>query len=342
MINKTQFENLTKAVENNQSNHHPYLEGNRLKIHGNIESPISAKQMIELLKAFENNTNIQSLDLAYFKMDEDVVKELQKLLTTNHTIKNLKLSDCNIDKNKITKIAESLARNDTIVNLSLNYSITSDAGNILLDGLSKNDTIKVLDLKNNLLDTDNIQKLAEFVQSSKSLTEIYLAGNKFHESIAQDMPLELVSAFLGKKHLIKNDLDITSSLKNQVYKQENSSATAQNEREDESVFYKFETTENPQTYKVVFKALFEAGIIKITDKNNNNRVTYRLEINEQTLKAFENSGLSSVYHSHIKDTMEQLKASPRKIEEVLEAVIPSSKIHGGTAQSLNQNNDLQK
>ena len=169
-------------------------------IHLNSSSPESTAVIINNL----NKCTVRRLDIYYTSLDSKCVLILSEILKTNKTIKKLRLyssslaggikqvsdslfnnktleqlwlSDVtSITDEDITHLSIMLSSNTTLKELYLTYcNITDNGVQYICEGLTKNQTMTILNINNNPQITSvSTSTIADLIQTSTSLISLYL------------------------------------------------------------------------------------------------------------------------------------------------------------------------
>ena len=174
----------------------------------------TSQSLIPLCTVLTRNTSVQYLDVSRtvpYTDGQTLTDHFSKLLTINMTLASIKLSKCDISDHGASSLAYYLKSNTTLKHLDLSSNkIFSDGAKAFADLLSINSTLEELSLclnkigdigmiaisevlarrntglkklwvTNNAITDSGICALAAALHTNKSLTHLYLWGNKIHE-----------------------------------------------------------------------------------------------------------------------------------------------------------------
>ena len=124
-----------------------------------------------------NNKTLQELVLYNITCitDEDMT-HLSTMLSSNTTLKELHLYNCNITDNGLRYICEGLTKNQTLSTLNIrdNHQITSVSTSTIAD-LIKTTSLRRLDLDNTLLNKDDIKTICTSLTNNTTIRTLYLS-----------------------------------------------------------------------------------------------------------------------------------------------------------------------
>ena len=107
--------------------------------------------------------------------DEDMT-HLSTMLSSNTTLKELHLYNCNITDNGLQYICEGLTKNQTLSTLNIrdNHQITSVSTSTIAD-LIKTTSLRRLDLDNTSLNNDDIKTICISLTNNTTIRTLYLS-----------------------------------------------------------------------------------------------------------------------------------------------------------------------
>lgn len=131
-----------------------------------------------LMKGLSNNESIKILDLQ-FTITKDYMSDLMKSLL-NGNLEYLNLNNCKIDDTSCDSIGLYLSKNFSLKKLDLYSNQIQDEGLIkLLNGLKTNIGLKTLVLLNNKFGNDGCLALKEYLKLNTSLTDLNIRNCQY-------------------------------------------------------------------------------------------------------------------------------------------------------------------
>ena len=126
----------------------------------------TAEAIAHLASGLKLNSNLSDLELLWFMMSDDSLKQIADSLVSKSNLKLVKLYDCGI----------------------------TDPGAILLSkAIRLNNTLQTLELSRNEIDTDGVVAIASALTSNNSLKNLYLSGFWASEEAAEALGAALKS-----------------------------------------------------------------------------------------------------------------------------------------------------
>ena len=173
---------LSEALKTNTSMQQLYI----------CSSPITdgIKQISDAL--FINTTlEVLWLDDVTGIKDDDM-NHLPNVLTSNKSLKVLRLINCNITDNGVRHICEGLGKNQTltILNIRGNPQITSVSTSAIAELLSKTSSLTRLTLQYTSLNDDDIEKICTALAKNTTIEKLELS--KKHEEYCKNLDSRLV------------------------------------------------------------------------------------------------------------------------------------------------------
>ena len=112
--------------------------------------------------------------------DEDMT-HLSTLLATNTTLKVLYLSDCNITDNGVRYICEGLTKNQTLTMLDIgrNHQITSVSTSTIADLIQSTTSLTRLDLDYISLNNDDIKTICTSLTKNTTIQALWLSSQHY-------------------------------------------------------------------------------------------------------------------------------------------------------------------
>ena len=125
-----------------------------------------------------NNKKIEQLVLSSVTdiTDQDIT-HLSTMLSSNTTLKELWLVNCNITDNGVRYICEGLTKNQTVtlLNIGDNHQITSVSTSTIADLIQTTTSLTRLYLYNTSLNNDDIQTICTSLTKSTTIRELCLS-----------------------------------------------------------------------------------------------------------------------------------------------------------------------
>ena len=132
-----------------------------------------------LARYIHSTTSLQELNIGWNDISVDSIDSLCKALSTNSSMRLLYMNDCHLTTSHCVCLGQLLRHpiHCKIEELDLsNCSLTSDAVEVVMSGLSDNHTLRELDLSYNEI------RLATMLKTNSSLETLYLEGCSFDSS----------------------------------------------------------------------------------------------------------------------------------------------------------------
>jgi Ran GTPase-activating protein (RanGAP) involved in mRNA processing and transport len=150
-----------------------------------ITNSVLSRENVQQLKSMlQRNRALESLDLASSDLKSAGLAEIAPALYRNTSIKDLVLADNGLDGIESANVLrELIRRNKTVTRLFICYNCFGEslaAVRSIADGVSRNRTLKLLDLSGCGLDDQGISVLANALASrNASILELNLSSNNF-------------------------------------------------------------------------------------------------------------------------------------------------------------------
>ena len=118
--------------------------------------------------------------------DEDIT-HLSTMLASNTTLKELYLLNCNITDNGIQYICDGLSKNQTLTMLNIggNHKITSVSTSTIADLIQTTTSLTTLDLHDTSLNNDDIKTICTSLPKNTTIRELYLSSQ--HEQYCKNL-----------------------------------------------------------------------------------------------------------------------------------------------------------
>lgn len=140
-------------------------------------SRLGHEEIIVLKNALENNSSLTFLDLGYNHLNHACAQPLRDLLIHNTGLTKLDLSSNSFSKWDTEIFSQTFTINSTLTKLNWTYN---DGGGIEI--LSKNSTLKKLNLCRNRIGHHDVPALCAALRQNTSLTGLNLRGNDINEA----------------------------------------------------------------------------------------------------------------------------------------------------------------
>ena len=125
-----------------------------------------------------NNKTLEQLVLSYVTdiTDEDIT-HLSTMLSSNTTLKELELYNCNITDNGVRYICEGLTKNQTltILDIGCNPQITSVSTSTIADLIQTTTSLTRLYLYDTSLNNDDIKTICTSLNKNTTIRELHLS-----------------------------------------------------------------------------------------------------------------------------------------------------------------------
>ena len=122
------------------------------------------------------------------------IKQISDALFTNTTLELLALINVTITDEDTSNLSTMLSINKTLETLELsNCDITDNGVRYICEGLTKNQTLTVLSISNNhQITSASTSTIAELINTTKSLTKLYLHGTSLSNDDIKTICTELI------------------------------------------------------------------------------------------------------------------------------------------------------
>ena len=133
---------------------------------------------INIVKAIQMNTTLQTLDMSSNKISDDGVIAISDYLKRNSSLEKLNLSKNEITNEGAKMIAEALQLNTTLKQLDLSINeIFDDGATTISNVLKTNITLQELNISHNNITNKGIIKITEAIQINSTLQNINISKN---------------------------------------------------------------------------------------------------------------------------------------------------------------------
>ena len=140
------------------------------------DTSLDSKCVLILSEILKTNKTIKTLQL-WFSSLTGGIKQVSDRLVNNRTLEQLLLFNVtDITDEDMTHLSITLARNTTLKELHLiNCNITDNGLRYICQGLTKNQTLTMLNIRSNRqITSDSTSTIADLIQTTTSLTELCL------------------------------------------------------------------------------------------------------------------------------------------------------------------------
>ena len=126
---------------------------------------------------FNNKTLEQLCCLNVTGITDEDITHLSTMLSSNTTLKELYLINCNITDNGVRYICEGLTKNQTLTMLNIggNHQITSVSTSTIADLIQTTTSLTRLYLYNTSLNNDDIKTICTSLNKNTTIRELYLS-----------------------------------------------------------------------------------------------------------------------------------------------------------------------
>lgn len=128
----------------------------------------------------ENNRQNTTISLAYFCLSDEGLAATAKFVRDNPFVKHLDLRGNDIQARGVTSLANGMKTNRSLRSVNLKWnSIGKDNSGVaaLCEVLKGNLTIKLVDLRNNHIDSEGARHIAEMLKTNSTITHLDLSWN---------------------------------------------------------------------------------------------------------------------------------------------------------------------
>jgi hypothetical protein len=143
-----------------------------------INDYITADNCEEFIKLFKTNTSVESIEFPSNIFNKKCFELLNEVLKINNTIKELNLSNNVIDNECFELLMDGIKFNTSITNINIWYSddiVNEYTTNIIINMLSINNIIKVIQIPLYFSDFNQCIRFAEFIKNNNTLTKISIS-----------------------------------------------------------------------------------------------------------------------------------------------------------------------
>ncbi|XP_070580295.1 leucine-rich repeat-containing protein 45-like [Ptychodera flava] len=173
------------------------LSGDRLFVEVNLSDCMIGDEGIRLIAyGMSSNVAARTLDLKGNNIRGSGAEALGKMLRHNHSLKSLVIewNSMGMWENSFAAFAEGLAANNTLELLDIrNNQINHDSAGELAVALQRNTTLKIVDLRWNNCGLLGGRALLTAMQQNKTLTRMDLTGNNVPQDIIKAIEVALAN-----------------------------------------------------------------------------------------------------------------------------------------------------
>lgn len=133
---------------------------------------IRFEDLCQIFDALKTNTTVSKLDLSSMELNDQELEKLAELLSSNQTLTNIDLSDNGFKT--IAPLAEALTNHDSLAELDLSENDIFRDSDIkyLAMSLITNKTLKILNLRSQYIDTQQIDLFNQVLEENKTLLNL--------------------------------------------------------------------------------------------------------------------------------------------------------------------------
>ncbi|XP_062336401.1 leucine-rich repeat-containing protein 34 [Osmerus eperlanus] len=182
------------------------LNNNKSLCSVNVSRPLLFSQQdetaVHMSRMLVVNQTLRELHLGKMGMSDFGVERLAEALGTNHSLRYLDLRCNRVSRDGAKCLAELLKRNATLEILDLSSNRIEDDGALYLSeavalpGCS----LRALSVPSNNIGSEGLVALARAMQSSSTLTHIYIWGNRLYQPVCQAFNSLIASGRLPAAH----------------------------------------------------------------------------------------------------------------------------------------------
>ena len=131
----------------------------------------------QISDALFTNTTLESLLLINITITDEDTSNLSTMLSINKTLDKLQLFNCNITDNGVQYICEGLTKNQTLTVLSIRYNpqITSASTSTIAELINTTKSLTELYLDNTSLNNDDIKTICTELIKNTTIQTLYLS-----------------------------------------------------------------------------------------------------------------------------------------------------------------------
>ncbi|CAM4924679.1 unnamed protein product [Rotaria socialis] len=156
------------------------------------------------------NENSWTIDLDRQNLTDRDMKVIVKYAIVRNRCKRIRLRDNHFTSHGISILSDSLYNNTTLTSLDLRNNQISDLGVQFLAVSIIHSTIEVLNLESNCITADGAVYLAQIIQDSRTLTELYLSNNNLGDRGVQYLANALGGDKRNTQEQSNNNISITN------------------------------------------------------------------------------------------------------------------------------------
>ena len=152
-----------------------------------------------LFKTLKTNTYIKQLSISYNSLTSKSDSVIGNYLSTNNNLVSLNLSNNNFS-DSIEAIASALSRNSSLKELNLNSTSLSNEGiEIFCDKMMSNETLRRIYMNSNEITDENIVHIVKLLRESGVITHLFISNNYITNEGAK-----LIAQELGKNKYLSH------------------------------------------------------------------------------------------------------------------------------------------
>ena len=131
----------------------------------------------QISDALFTNTTLKFLSLNNVTITDEDTSNLSTMLSINKTLRILRLSNCNITDNGVQYICEGLNKNQTLTGLNISYNpqITSASTSTIAELINTTKSLTELYLDNTSLNNDDIKTICTELIKNTTIQTLYLS-----------------------------------------------------------------------------------------------------------------------------------------------------------------------
>ena len=141
----------------------------------------------QISDALFTNTTLKTLSLINVTITDEDTSNLSTMLSINKTLDKLQLFNCNITDNGVRYICEGLAKNQTLTWLNIGYNpqITSASTSTIAELINTTKSLTELYLDNTSLNNDDIKTICTELVENTTIQKLLLS--KQHEEYCEKL-----------------------------------------------------------------------------------------------------------------------------------------------------------
>ena len=191
-------EDLANVIKNNSCLEEIFLSNNYLD-----------SSALKILQALKENSKLKSLDLSSNNMTEQVAEHLGNVIKNNPNLEHLSLGNSKLGPSAAV-VLEALTQNSKLKLLNLNDNkMTKQVVKHLASVIKNNSNLNYLGLANNLLGP-SANVILQTLKENKKLQIIHLRNNNMTEKVAEDLA-NVIKNNIGLEEILISHNDLKSS-----------------------------------------------------------------------------------------------------------------------------------